>query len=347
MIGNKKLGFVGATVALVVAALFAPCASAEEFPKPVLSSLEKALGIYEQVRVELVADQLERVPAHALRLAGAFRLAAASGAGLAEEVSDVVKEAGRAAESLAEAETLSAARVAFGEVSRGLMLLADRDPRLVEDWYVFACPMVVSFAKWLQPTEELENPYMGPAMPKCGLATDWSVPAPPAAKVAAKEAAPGTDGFSGPEPEFKAGIPGLKMVDVRDHKFLWREIDELQIWEHGERISVAEYRSKAIEKTAHFLELEGTEADAFVATAAEVVDGVRKSFRNRKVASAGTAGLSGRFSSDLAAAVTRLTSLLQDEPRHHLFAPGSKKWLLKLAFAPRESREAKGTSSAR
>ena len=44
---SKKIG-----VALVAAALLAPCvAGAEEFPAPVLESLEKALGIYEQVRV--------------------------------------------------------------------------------------------------------------------------------------------------------------------------------------------------------------------------------------------------------------------------------------------------------
>ena len=287
------------------------------------------------------------MPPHALRLAGAFRLTAAGDAEIGEQARGILVVAGHAAETVAEAEDLSAARVAFGEVSRGLMLLADRDPRLVEGWHVFACPMVISFAKWLQPADEMENPYMGQAMLKCGVASDWSVPAPPSAKVATRKTAPENDVFSGPEPEFEPGIPGLKMVDVRDHKFLWREIEELQIWERGDRITVAELRSKAIEKTAHFLELEGAEADEFITAAAEAVDGVRKSFRHRQPTGGETSGVAGQFSTDLGAATGRLTSLLQDEPRHRLFAPGCKKWLLKLAFGPREPKEAREAEEAK
>ena len=361
MKGRKSRGLVGATgltlltlmAAAAVVGLWPGAASAEEatgsaevrpgYPEPVLGSLKKALGIYEEVRVELVADRLERVPARALRLAGALRqtLTHEGRNELAANVPAVIEEAAHNAESLGEAEDLAAARVTFGEVSRGFMRLAGHDSRLAEGWHVFACPMVASFAKWIQPTEALENPYMGPAMPKCGFATDWSLPAPPAVEAtvaAAEEEAPEAGAPARAEPEFKPGIPGLKMVDVRDHKFLWREIDELQAWERGERITVAEYRSKAIEKTAHFLELEGAVADDFIAASAAAVDSVRKSFFERQ-ANGETSGVEGGFSSELRAATLRLTSLLQEEPRHLLFAPGCKKWLLKLAFGPSEAKE--------
>lgn len=328
-----------------------PQLARQDFPEPVLTSLRTALGAYEAARSDLAGDRLQVLPASASALAGALRLTLEDQAGLAAGVPEVIEEAARAAESLAAAADLPAARVNFGEVSRQLMLLAEGDPRLAEGWHAFACPMVESFAKWIQPTEDLENPYMGPAMPKCGLATDWSVPAPKTAGAALasvrKDAAPAAREASRPEPVFKPGIPGLKMVDVRDHKFLWREIDTLQVWERGERITVREYRSKAIEKTVHFLELDGTAADEFVEVAAEMVDQVRESFKTRRFS--GASGGEDLFSADVQAATTRLTSLLQEAPRHQLFAPGCKKWLLKLAFGPREAkeaREAKGSGQA-
>ncbi len=143
------------------------------------------------------------------------------------------------------------------------------------------------------------------------------------------------------EPEFRPGIPSLKMVDVRDHKLLWRDIEELQVWERGDRISIAEYRTKVIEKTAHFLGLDGAAADGFTAAAAAAVAAVRESFLHHPPIGGESGDVDSRFSSDLAAAVTRVSSLLRQEPRHRLFAPGCKKWLLKLAFGPGEAKEAR------
>lgn len=144
------------------------------------------------------------------------------------------------------------------------------------------------------------------------------------------------EGDAAAEPEFTPGIPGMKMVDVRDHKFLWYEIRQLQDWERTDRISVAEYRSKAIEKTAHFLELRGDAGKEFTAVAAEAVADVREAFRKNPPVGESTA-----FSSDLSAAVADMSSLLGEAPRHQLFAPECKKWLLKLAFGPKEAKEAK------
>jgi hypothetical protein len=142
-------------------------------------------------------------------------------------------------------------------------------------------------------------------------------------------------------PELKPGIPGLKMVDVRDHKHLWREIEELQTWERGDRISVAEYRGKVIEKTVQFLGFEEASAKGFTTAAAEAVAGLRESFRAGRRADVDPAEAQALLDSGLTTAVTRVTSLLRKEPRHELFAPDCKKWLLRLAFGPSEAKEAK------
>lgn len=153
------------------------------------------------------------------------------------------------------------------------------------------------------------------------------------------------------EPEFKPGIPGLKMVDVRDHRLLWRELDQLQSWERGERISIAEFRGKSIEKTSHFLGFEGDAAAEFAAASSRAIAELRQSFKEGKLV-AGEQGeeQADHFAADLAAAVARVTAQLGDKPRHQLFAPECKRWLLRLAFGPserKEEREAAATAQAR
>ena len=155
-----------------------------------------------------------------------------------------------------------------------------------------------------------------------------------------RAASPAANAASGDEPEFRSGIPGLKMADVRDYKLLWREIEELQQWRRAGRISVAEYRSKVIEKTAHFLGLGGSAADQFAAVASEAVSTVRESFFRRGQVDADPRVAEAEFYSDMRGGVTRVTSLLGEEPKHRLFAPECKKWLLQLAFGSSEAREA-------
>ena len=153
---------------------------------------------------------------------------------------------------------------------------------------------------------------------------------------AAKAAAPAT------EPEFKPGIPDLTMDDVREYKHLWREFEELQVWERSDRLSVAEFRSKAIEKMAHYLGVEGAAADDFDAAAGAAIAAIRTSFKTRGEAAGQPGGMEARFSADLAAATASLTGVLdQERPRHQLFEPDGKKWLLKLAFGPKEAKEAR------
>lgn len=143
------------------------------------------------------------------------------------------------------------------------------------------------------------------------------------------------------EAEFRSGIPGLTMVDVRDHRFLWREFEQLQTWEQVDRISIVEFRSKVIEKTSHFLQLDDAAAREFAKAASETVAAIREPFHRSPAAGERQGGVGDRLSAEIDKGVTRMTSLLAGDPRHRLFAPDIKKWLLKLAFGPDEREEAK------
>ena len=156
-----------------------------EYPEPVRDALRAALDAYEEVRARLAGDTTDGVAPRARRLADALA-AAEAGLAAAAEAGDapdgdlarprqLVAETGRAARGLAEAEGLPAARAAFGEVSRFLIAVVGADPALASGLHVFSCPMEEGFNKWLQPTEEMANPFMGEEMLTCGSRDDWTV----------------------------------------------------------------------------------------------------------------------------------------------------------------------------
>ena len=152
----------------------------EAFPQPVLDAVRDALSAYEQARSALAQDSLEDVRAPAAAIASALEVAEIES--LSPRVQSIVAESGRVATSLSGASDLDAARDAFGELSRLLLVVANVDPRVIEGWHVYSCPMTTTFPKWMQPPgelAELENPFMGQAMPSCGVETDTTV-APPA-----------------------------------------------------------------------------------------------------------------------------------------------------------------------
>ncbi|MFN7961093.1 MAG: hypothetical protein U0002_07460 [Thermoanaerobaculia bacterium] len=153
-------------------------------------------------------------------------------------------------------------------------------------------------------------------------------------------------GQSPAEPEFQPGIPGLKMADVRDHEHLWAEFEELQRWEHGDRISIAEFRTQAIEKTSVFLGLTGPAQESFQSWAASAVKRIRGSFHADRQSDHDPSVASSQFSQDLAAAVSEGDAALGDSPRSQLFAKRLKEWLLRLAFGPTEAKEAREARSA-
>ncbi len=172
-VGRKGLTAEGASGAAGAQARGLP---QQHFSPPTLRALGDAFDAYETVRAALAEDRLAGVAPAAERLAVALQQAGGDREGLAGEVANVIEEARRIAGSLGRATSLAEARAAFGEASRMLMLLANCDPRLGDGWHVFSCPMTETFPKWMQPSAELANPYMGRAMSTCGEPAEWDVP---------------------------------------------------------------------------------------------------------------------------------------------------------------------------
>lgn len=151
----------------------------QTYPDELLASLDGSLAVYEEIRRLLAQDRFEDLAPAASRLAAELAATGALGSELPETLGALLTEALPAARSLETTSNPGSARLAFGEVSRLLIPLAAVDERLRVDRRVFSCTMVKEgFNKWMQTSAEVENPFMGQAMPGCGEGADWSVAAP-------------------------------------------------------------------------------------------------------------------------------------------------------------------------
>lgn len=153
---------LGVTFGVVVAAPTTSCAQSPEE----LRSINAVLAQYELVRAALARDEGSAVrdPSRAIvqRISATRWVAADLAARMAE--------ASRAADRLSSRETtdLPALRRAFGDLSRTLITLREEHPRIAPRLHVFECPMADGYGRWLQPSTELQNPYMGQRMLACG-----------------------------------------------------------------------------------------------------------------------------------------------------------------------------------
>ncbi len=161
-----------------VPAAAAPASSAPAAP-PVLTdaalqTARRALAAQEEARALLAADKVDGLAAHARAIADAMRATRTAVSTAPAPLVHALEEGATAAERLAAAPELGAARVAFGDVSRALVAVAEAEPRLREGWHLFECPMSPGYQKWLQRGASIENPYMGPKMLTCGGASEWA-----------------------------------------------------------------------------------------------------------------------------------------------------------------------------
>lgn len=164
---------------------------ADEGPLP--EGMQGVLAGYERVRVRLAADDYTGVPGSAARFAEAAKKLAEATVDTEETVAAVQSdptEAQRAAlgqvaavaERLArtsDMEPTDQARMGktqrdlFGQLSQPLIGLLQTTPSLRKNLHMFECPMVDGYGRWVQPAEEISNPYMGLSMLKCGSARSF------------------------------------------------------------------------------------------------------------------------------------------------------------------------------
>lgn len=129
------------------------------------------LDAYERVRAALAADDAAALPEASRALEAAVSTAHADAPPAAEPHIAAIHGG---AKQLVAATDLDAARAAFGEVSRHVIALLAEDKSLAQGKHVFECPMVKGYKKWVQPDDNLQNPYMGKKMLACGGASSWN-----------------------------------------------------------------------------------------------------------------------------------------------------------------------------
>lgn len=127
---------------------------------PAATPATAVLAAYEKTRALLAADEMGGVPDAARALESSAATAQFPGIAAASA-------------KLAVTTDIEAAREAFGEVSRELVTVLAKDPALAKGHYVFECPMVQGYKKWVQPSEDMANPYMGKKMLACGGESTW------------------------------------------------------------------------------------------------------------------------------------------------------------------------------
>ena len=127
---------------------------------------------YEAVRQALLVDSITGVAEHAAAIRHGVDVLAedfhAEQAGVAadqaEECKKLLPEIAAAAQQVADGTSLDETRTAFFELSKPLgryrKLTGDLDSK------VMFCPMAKK--AWIQPDDEIGNPYLGTEMPDCG-----------------------------------------------------------------------------------------------------------------------------------------------------------------------------------
>ena len=135
------------------------------------SAFEAVMEHYEPVRLALIGDSMDEVNSHGKAIAAELRALAADfspeRAGASGEAAAVVEEKLpemiAAADAIANAKSLEAARDGLYELSKPMVRWREGVARNGRPSVAY-CPM--HKRSWLQPGEEIGNPYGG--MPRCG-----------------------------------------------------------------------------------------------------------------------------------------------------------------------------------
>lgn len=138
-----------------------------------LADLESVYAHYLSLQYALSHDQFAPVKQHARELEQASAKVNRSEIEerAAQEWQSLSKSLTASARELAASADMEAARLSFDGLSRHMIVLARRFGRAGgETLYLYHCPMAFDWrgADWLQGAEDLENPYFGAAMFKCG-----------------------------------------------------------------------------------------------------------------------------------------------------------------------------------
>jgi Cu(I)/Ag(I) efflux system membrane fusion protein len=160
MLLSMTLFACGSTSAPATTPIQDPVPMTEGGSKPAPTPAADALADYERIRALLAADEIKGVTEAATALA-------------ASATKSSFTAVATSATKLAATTEIEAARLAFGDVSREMVAVLARDPALANGQHVFECPMAKGYRKWIQPSQDMANPYMGQKMLACGGESTW------------------------------------------------------------------------------------------------------------------------------------------------------------------------------
>lgn len=129
-----------------------------------IKAFQAAVTSYNAVRKALAADDLVAAKKAAPDIAGK-----ATGAGAAyPQARAALADVANHALKVNSAADIKAARFAFGDLSKAFITAVAMDKAFQTGLVTYRCPMAKTYQKWLQPGDEMGNPYWGAEMLKCG-----------------------------------------------------------------------------------------------------------------------------------------------------------------------------------
>ena len=122
--------------------------------------IREILKIYEVMRLELVNDRPHKLPVLGKNL---------------HKISQSFSKLNQTAKALVDYTqgNIEKERSLYGDLSKEIVALLIKHPEFQKGRFLYQCPMVIGYPKWVQNTDKIENPYMGQSMLACGGRTPW------------------------------------------------------------------------------------------------------------------------------------------------------------------------------
>ena len=131
---------------------------------------------FERLHQDLARDSAANLAAIVGRLTPASDALTAAGHPQAAAIAAGVTAFSAALPAAGVTADLKVVRVAFGELSRGVVGAIAADPTLQVGRFLYQCPMAKGYQRWVELKPRMENPYMGSRMLECGSAVvAWTV----------------------------------------------------------------------------------------------------------------------------------------------------------------------------
>lgn len=140
-----------------------------EIQKEMNNVLDRYLAIQASLADDSLKDLDARIDAIRESVQKAIEISEDTQGDLSQDIHTYLEDLKTVLESFKPDSNISQARNIFGDLSRHIIdYLKDYSESGDREPYIFSCPMAPGYGKWLQKDPEINNPYMGKAMLRCG-----------------------------------------------------------------------------------------------------------------------------------------------------------------------------------